>query len=467
MIKKIVSALLALSMCLAISGCGSSDDSADASSNYKSKVEVPTADTVANIPDTAQKELVYLSDGDLNPTAENPEKSTELTLFEEKGGSIKWNQCNYNDKYDKLASAIASGKDVPDIFKHEWLAFPSQIVKDMYQPVDEIVDFESDMWSGIKESADQYQLGGKHYIAPLYNRASMYLYYDGNIVDKEGLDDPMELYEAGEWDWDAMHDVMSKFVSGASGDEQRYGLNGFYTHAFVQQTGKTLVSYDTKTSTFKNNVGDPDIERAENTLYNWDKEGLILGGWIGSAKDAFNAGCLFYGMGLWAATGVNGVEGMGVVPIPADPNNKDAKITTPEMVAYMWVNGSTAKEAVKCWYECNRVAYTDPTFVKVTKDKFLTSNPEWTEQMYDITQSVLADDYKMIFDYGYGVSSILGDANAFDGDRTLVDATYQRLFNKDDLTKPHTWSQIKGKYNSVYNAEVDAINKAVKQYISK
>ena len=94
------------------------------------------------------------------------------------------------------------------------------------------------------------------------------------------------------------------------------------------------------------------------------KDGLILNGWVGSARDCFNQNCLFYAMGDWAYTGNQTPkegENWGVVPIPQYDDNQQ-KITTSDMTAFMWVKGSTRSEAVKCWFECVRASKTDPKY---------------------------------------------------------------------------------------------------------
>lgn len=122
-----------------------------------------------------------------------------------------------------LAAAITANKDIPDIFKYEWLAFPSQVVKDMYQPIDSIVDFSQPLWSATKDTADQFMLNGKHYVAPLGYSASAMLCYDKDIIDAEGLDDPYELYVNNEWTWKNWEDIMSSYVGNAPADTERYG----------------------------------------------------------------------------------------------------------------------------------------------------------------------------------------------------------------------------------------------------
>lgn len=463
--KRVIAGAFALAMALSAASCGSKKEDKDSSSfEATNNVKVEDDENISAIPDGSATELLYLGEGDLNPTAGNPETSTELTLFQKRGGSIKYSATTHDERFDKLAAAITANKDVPDIFKYEWIAFPSQIVREMYQPIDSIVDFESDLWSPTKNVADQFVLKGEHYVAPVGYEASAMLCYDNSVIESEGLDDPYQLYLDGEWTWSAWENIMTDYVGNAS-DTERYGVNGFFKNHFVQQTGKRLVEYDADSNTFVNNLKDPDIEKAENMLYDMNKKGLILGGWIGSASDCFSQNCLFYAMGDWAYTGNSGPkegDNWAIVPIPASDDNPQ-KITTSNMTAYMWVKGSDKADAVKCWFECNRVAKTDPKYAETNKEKFMENNPYWTEEMYNVRTDVISDDYMMIFDYIFGISNTLGDEKSFDGNQKLADYIYGAVASTDEDGNQPTWAQIREQYSATVDSEIKDMNKRLSE----
>lgn len=463
--KRVIAGAFALAMALSAASCGSKKEDKDSSSfEATNNVKVEDDENISTIPEGSATELLYLGEGDLNPTAGNPETSTELTLFQKRGGSIKYSATTHDERFDKLAAAITANKDVPDIFKYEWIAFPSQIVREMYQPIDSIVDFDSDLWSPTKDVADQFVLKGEHYVAPVGYEASAMLCYDNSVIESEGLDDPYQLYLDGEWTWSAWENIMTDYVGNAT-DTERYGVNGFFKNHFVQQTGKRLVEYDADSNTFVNNLKDPDIEKAENMLYDMNKKGLILGGWIGSASDCFSQNCLFYAMGDWAYTGNSGPkegDNWAIVPIPASDDNPQ-KITTSNMTAYMWVKGSDKADAVKCWFECNRVAKTDPKYAETNKEKFMENNPYWTEEMYNVRTDVVSDDYMMIFDYIFGISNTLGDEKSFDGNQKLADYIYGAVASTDEDGNQPTWAQIREQYSATVDSEIKDMNKRLSE----
>lgn len=467
--KRVMAGTAALVMSLGIAACGNSSSSTssteDESFTPTDNVEVADKATIADIPEGVDGTIRYLGENDLNPTKANPEISTELKLFQNKGGAIEWTRCTNQDRFDALAKAIAANQDVPDIFKYEWLSFPAQVVNKMFQPIDEIVDFESPLWSGTKATADQFVLNNKHYVAPLAYDASALITYNKQTVEDEGLEDPYELYQEGKWTWSEFKEIMDDYVSGADADNPRYGINGFFKPHITQQTGKTLVSFDPATSMFASNLNDPDIEAAQNFLYNLRKEGLVLDGWIGSASECFQKNCFFYGMGAWAIK-PGEEDNWGIVPMPAYDKDPQ-KITTSDMNAFMWVRGSDKKDAVRTWFECYRSARTDEEYKQTNKDKFMENNPYWTDEMYDVAQSVVSDEYFMIFDYAFGVSFKLGDRTQFDGNQCLTDALYGSASTQDEEGVQMTWTQVRETYSGTVDTEVANLNKAIEQYIAE
>ena len=470
-LKKIIAGSFSLLMCASVCSCGSGSSSKTDEDSFTptENVKVEPTDKVSDIPADAEKELIYLGLDDINPTKANPEKKTELALFEQKGGSIKYQQTTYIQRFETLAAAILSKKDVPDMTNYEWLSFPAHSVANMHQPIDDIVNFDDELWADVKDDAQQYSIGDKHYVAPLAYEASAMMCYDHAIVESESLDDPYELYLEGEWNWDNWASIMEEYKSNAPDGTDRYGINGFFKQHITQQTGKTLVNYDPATYTFTSNLNDPDIEAAQNLLYDLNKQDLIISDWIGNAREAFKQGCLFYAMGDWGYSANNTPkesDDWRIVPIPAYTKNPQ-KITTSDMTAYMWVEGSTKNDAMKCWLECCRVTYTDPDYKETNKQKFMENNPYWTDDMYDVKMDVISDDYYMIYDYAYGISTALGDPNGFDGNNSLTDTLYISSSKLDEDGLQPSWTQVREKYSAVVESEIATINKKIAELAKK
>lgn len=152
-----------------------------------------------------------------------------------------------------------------------------------------------------------------------------------------------------------------------------------------------------------------------------------------------------------------------VVPIPADPQS-DEKYMSSDMLAYMWVKGSTAKEAVKCWFECSRVANFDENYQQTTKEKFLADNPGWDEEMYQVKVDASSSEYKPVFDFGYGISSILAQDDSKTGTNAPMSALYEDIFKLDENGSQRTWSAMKNKYTGTIDSELKKINDKIKDF---
>ena len=468
--KILLAGVFALTAAAVASGCGSGGSGSD-SSSYVDQVKVEDTEEIEAIPEGAENELEWLSYFDLNPGKGASEKSVELDLFEKKGGKIKYSPTTSMTKFDTLANRVLSN-DVPDMFWYEAsMCFPNYCIKDMFQPVDDIIDFDAPLWADVKETADQFTLKGKHYVAPFKYVANSVLTYDKDMIEAAALDDPYELYLNGEWNWDTWYDMMDTYVKEAEGDEERYGVNGWFANFIFYSTGHTLVEYDKENDIYVSNVDDPNFERATDLLYNIKKNGLYYGDWIGQASDCFKDNILFYAMGPWASSDIHTPKdgsNWGSVPMPKDPN-ADKQYITVEIDAYLWVKGSTKNEAMKCWQECAKSAYTDPTYKEQSKEKFFVKNPNWTEEMYNVGyEEYASDNWTRIIDPGYGISLLLSNDNVATNatKEAIISYMYTSVMKEDDSGAQYTWTQLREMYKGTIESELKAFNQEYKNFVN-
>ncbi|MBR1739774.1 MAG: extracellular solute-binding protein [Ruminococcus sp.] len=465
-LKTALAFTIALTAAAAIAGCGGKKEE-----KYEQKVEVANTEDIADIPDGAQKELVWLSYFDLNPTKRTPEKRSDVALFEMKGGSIKYEQSSSLEVYSKLASDIMAATP-PDIFWYETgMTFPANCVKEMFQPIDDAVDFDQPLWADVRGMAEQYTMNGRHYVAPINYQVMSVLTYDKDMIEAANLDDPYELYLQGEWDWDTWFDMMKTYVDAGTEGEERYGVNGWFAPFIFHSTGKTIVYYDEEAGEYAAHYDDPDLVRAANFLYELKKNGLYNAAWLGQASDCFKANTLFYAMGSWASIDTHTPkegDNWGVVPIPKDPNS-DTLYTTIDVNSYMWVKGSTKTEAYSTWMQCARIVNVDPEYIATEKAKFDANNPYWTDEMYQVAYSdLISDKYVQIFDPGYGISTTLSDNGAATNDtkEALIPYMYTSVMKEDENGTQFTWTSLCETYRPVIQSELDEFNKAYREYLA-
>ena len=467
-LKRIVAGSLAVVMTFVFTGC---DSGGDSESSRKDSVPVVSTDDIKPIADGEETTLTYMGLYDLNP-AEGNDRTVGLSLFEDKGGKIEWTRVTASNQYTKLAAAVTSGKDAPDLFTYNTLAFPCQVVQGFYQPLDEIIDFNDPMWSGVKDTADQFVLDGKHYVAPLEYGLTSMLFYDKSVIEENGYDDPVDLYYEGKWDYDTMEEMMSDWCKSAEGDTQRFGINGWYAPQIVAQTGETLVKTDDNI-TYYSNLDNPKIASVMERLYDWQKHSYVEQNWIGSASEAFEKNILFYAMGTWAAMGTSGPEekgAWGMVPFPSDPNYEgDKPISSATITSYMWVKGSEKKDAARAFFECYKMAQTDPEYAKIGLKKAMEASPTWTEEDFQLMSDVTnPDKVLLLFDPAYGISSLMGDDfSGFMSGVCLANWLYKSTSAKDEQGISYTWTQSKEKFSGAVDSEVKTINEQIRKFLNE
>lgn len=446
--NRILAGTMALSMTFSLAACGGGGDEKKTTGTTLPPVEVPTSKEA--LMDVSGQTITWMADYDLNP-AIGKEKSAALTLFEDQcGGKIKYHATAWTTKFEDLSTAILSG-DAPDIFPYHWIAFPSQVTSQFYQPIDDIVDFSTPLWADVAASAEQFVLNGDHYVAPLSYDVGAVLMYNKDLIEQDGLDDPMELYAADEWTWTKWEEIMDDFMAGDdAANPVRKALTGWYQPSFLQTTGQTMVKL--VDGQFVNNLDDPTIERAQTFMYDLTKDNYYDSGWYGGVASAFTSGnILFYAMGTWAISNDNAkglTAEVGLVPMPRDPNS-DVKYTASNIQAQMWVKGSTKNDAVKTWFECNRVVDTDQTYADVNKQKTQRDNTAIDDEMYQILSEIKSSEFVQVFDYGYGISPNMGDV-------TLV-ALYENVAKVAGTS----WTQLRGEYSVSVDQELKEMNKKV------
>ncbi len=411
-------------------------------------VEVTVAEEDKSDVDISGQTIKWMGFYDLNPTNDSPERSTELTIFEDTyGAKVEYVATTTDQQYDALATAVLGGES-PDIFVYDVRAFPYDISKGMYQPIDSLVDWNDPLWADMKDTADMLSWKGEHYIAPFGYRFDDYqiLMYNKSVVEDMGAEDPYELYLEDKWDWEAFMNIMEEFQGG---DTELYGISGWWANAIIYTSGDVLVTYDG--NKFTNNLYSEKIEKAQHLIEEmWDK-GLVKRGWVGPEAAFPTNDSLFYSMGTWAynaAAEAMPDDEIQIVPFPKNPDS-DTYYMNKMIFSHMWVKGSDKADAVKVWFEINRKVQSDEEYLKIKKEKFLTNNKAWTSELYDIVNSYSDDDkFTPAYDYGSGISE------SMTGDSGYIRTLYECIVNE----QYETWEQAREEYYNIIDSEIAVYN---------
>ena len=171
-----------------------------------------------------------------------------------------------------------------------------------------------------------------------------------------------------------------------------------------------MVTYDG--TSFHNNLRSEKIEKAQGVLQDIYRSGLIKRGWIGPESAFIDDSILFYGMGTWAYNAASlscPDDTIQIVPFPK-ADDSDNNYVSNKVASYMWVKGSENADCVQAWLNCCRTVNYDEKYLDAAKQKFLSNNAGWDEDMYDLVMDFYdADKFIQTYDYGYGLSTLMAD----------------------------------------------------------
>lgn len=400
--KKQIAGILALAMSLSFAACSSDTGSGEAPANettttaeatVKDETTAKADDDTEASPDEEQETTAETVEEPENnyfeealamlPDVELKRKYQEVTvgswydppelavqLFEQKyGGTVTRSSVIYSERGKDLYTASVSGS--MDLY----MGAPSndfpELIDDSYiVPFDDYIDLDSDIWQDTKDCMELFNFGGKHFNIVTNVSASYACYYNKKTIEEYGFDDPCELYKAGNWNWDTMKSMLSKF---ADEEDLRYGLDGAYQDALYMSTGVPMVGL---------HDGNLVSNSADKTFLNasdFERE-LSNGGLL--SPDTYNANpqllgegdLLFYIGGTWELNYAPenwsmkvSPEDIGVVPVPS-PTGSDP-YQAASITGCAFVKNSENPEGAALFAMCLALAYNNPGIIAENEQK--------------------------------------------------------------------------------------------------
>lgn len=342
--KKTIAGISALTFTLGLTACGGGDEStteseATVNTTTAATVELNTAtyaeedqktlDDLANEKlrdvELENKTIKWLAHYDINPsTSKGDSEAVNITLFKSKyGGNIEYIPTTWDTRYSDLSTHVLGGDGV-DFFPCDTAALPKGVINGMFQPVDDYIDMDSELWTDVKDAMEIYNFNGKHYEFVNSVSAEAVVIYNKQTIEENGFDDPWELYQAGEWNWDTFTSMLQQFCDP---DNDQWGLDGFWAEkALFLSAG--VPSVTSENGSLKTNLMDATVEKAMNFQYDLYNKGLIMDrslfdwqeqpAFMGEGRE------LFYIVGAWHvqsnpdtwATGI-APENLGLAPVPS------------------------------------------------------------------------------------------------------------------------------------------------------
>lgn len=439
--KKIFAGLMALSMMAGLTACGNNDGSSDATSEettttttaktvavnteeLKEDEAAALEDTMSQLQDVEleNKTIKWLAHYDLNPSSNGASKSVGLEMFEKKyGGEIQYYPTTWENRFNDLSTYVLGGEGI-DFFQGDDTAnFPKGIVSGMFQPVDDYIDMNSAIWQNTKDAMELLNFGGKHYEFITTVTAEAVVIYNKATIEANGLDDPWDLYEAGEWNWDTFKQMLLDFVDE---DSDQWGLDGFWAEKalFLSAGVPSVQSVD---GNLVCNINDATVEKAMNYQYDLYTNGLVFPreqfAWSEQPSFMGEGRQLFYICGAWTvqaapetwSTAID-PEDLGLAPVPSPADSDPWQGAT--LGGYALCKGAQNPEGVALFAECQILGSNDESAVAISDRKAM-DDYGWSQELIDKNKAIneIARQYPIV-DLAAGCSTDIASLTTDGGD---------------------------------------------------
>ncbi|MCH5325282.1 MAG: extracellular solute-binding protein [Eubacterium sp.] len=476
--KAMAGALALLTAVSAIAGCSTSSSggtSNDTGANNSSESSVDAGPTLTS------DENVQSAVGELTSNVEDEvsgievtdkliwlawwkidENSPEISLFKElygvpenvpdgytaaDPGDVFINlNTSYAERYNNLAKYVQSG-DSPDCFPFEIGNYPYSIYSNLFQNVDDLFNFEDDLWADTKDVIELLKWG-EHYYCPVVSiGCNTVLWYRKSIAAQAGVEDPWTQFQNGEWNWDTFMETCRAFTDPDNG---KYAIDGWYFQKnILATTGTPLIGMED--GKLVGNFNNANIEKAMDMLIKFDDEAgeslryprEILNGW-GTNPREWNAGnVLFLEDGKWAFEGQTSVGGfkrlnkdwdedeVQFVPYPQMPGS-DKYYQPMKVDPIMLVASAKNIDGYKAWIYCNAYTSKDESVSEAFNQQFMESYecPQYIMDNIAIIED--PETFTAIFDFMEGIGPDI--ASGDNGDTPLQTLTFYPYMNGTPYT---------------------------------
>ena len=343
-------------------------------------------------------------------------------MFEKKyGGEIQYYPTTWENRFNDLSTYVLGGEGI-DFFPGDDTAnFPKGIVSGMFQPVDDYIDMNSAIWQNTKDAMELLNFGGKHYEFITTVTAEAVVIYNKATIEANGLDDPWDLYEAGEWNWDTFKQMLLDFVDE---DSDQWGLDGFWAEKalFLSAGVPSVQSVD---GNLVCNINDATVEKAMNYQYDLYTNGLVFPreqfAWSEQPSFMGEGRQLFYICGAWTvqaapetwSTSID-PEDLGLAPVPSPADSDPWQGAT--LGGYALCKGAQNPEGVALFAECQIIGSNDESAVAISDRKAM-DDYGWSQELIDKNKAIneIARQYPIV-DLATGCSTDIASLTTDGGD---------------------------------------------------
>lgn len=303
----------------------------------------------------------------------SPESDIAELFAERFGGTVDTEIVSSLEIYDRLGVLMASGQS-PDIMRVSDTFYPSYFINNRFTALDDWLDKESPVWSDLGDIIDSFAYNGNHYYFPYALTATEYgITYNAKEIEELGMTDPMDLYFAGEWDWNAFEDIMLRWKNDHT-DKYPLSWPTNFAAQLAATTGVSVIKMDG--NRINNNLRDPNVVRAMEFIEKLYREEIFWEGWHGPDQLDSWSGTLFFMMPLdWALPCgqefwfKNNYEGeIRSVPMPRDPQS-DTYYLYGITSGYVIPSGASNVQGAVSYILASRMYAADPEVVAADREE--------------------------------------------------------------------------------------------------
>ena len=478
--KRILAGVMAGATAISLAACSNSGNGGfDSDTNSTASSSETTIDDEIDNPvsigdisinageDVEPAELEYLGNYDI--TTAGDVKPAYKYFSENYGCKIKCTIVGSLQILEKLTTAISAGES-PDLVDYSDSTFPLMMSKNMYTPLDDYMDLSAPQWSGLDQYINKYKWNGKNYYYPwAYNVSSYFLIYNRGVFEQIGLEDPKELYDEGKWTWEAMADVIRKFIDSDT-DGNRTGLYGaseYSAQAIIDSTGVPLIEIG-EDGKLVSHMNDANIEKCLDMLRSFDNTQEQLryprdteNSWNPSYNEWADGNTLFFEDGSWRYEEhwrkfkkKNKWEDdeVNFVPFP-QMDGADKYYQSMKQESIMLVAGAKNIDGYKAWIYSNLVASNDPEIAKAGREQSK-EEYDWSDTLLD-RLDMMKDPktFTAVFDFKNGIGQDIASTDSQDN-------PVEQL-TKGPYMTGESYTSFRAKYQGQIDTRLAELNKTV------
>ena len=327
------------------------------------KEEEPAPEPEEVVIDMQGKPIRVMSWG--NPFGQEGTDLGETLIALENEMSTKHNtkfefvEATWDNIVEKVTTSVMAGEPIADVFYLEKArAIPGMINSDFLTPISDFIDLDDPKWPVKLKEVAGYD--GKVYGFATDISGGAGIFYNRAILKKEGLTDPHELLDKGEWTWDAFLDIAKKVTKDTDGDGKldQYGVAidaVSFTRSTIASNGADLTKVENGNLVYDaENPAAMEALRFFSDLYHVHNvvKPNVDGNWD-DYINSFNQGnvAMRYGE-FWEGGGIKENLGneYGFIYFPKGPQATDHVSSTTNLSLF-WVPKGANEDAVKLFID--------------------------------------------------------------------------------------------------------------------